>query len=97
MMLGVSKELPDHMMCCAYNPGTIATDMIIEMFGVNVPKAIEAGAIGPDKWAKDCIPHILKLTRNDNGQKIERPGGSAASAKHNWAIYRKVGNIDANK
>lgn len=93
LMQSVAKEIPKHMMCCAYDPGGIVTQMTVylvpELKG-NIAKAVQMGAIGGQKWAQVCIPHILSLTGDQhNGQPIERPNCSQLFQK-NWMIYMKI-------
>ena len=95
LMISISKEIPQHMMCCAYDPGGIVTDMTVylvpELKG-NLEKCIKMGAIGGEKWAKICIPHILSLTREQhNGKPVERPNCSALF-EQNWIYYMQIRN-----
>ena len=92
-MASVASEVPDHMMCCAYDPGGILTEMTIylvpELKG-NLEKAIKMGAIDGQKWAEECIPHILTLNRKKhNGQPVERPDCDKGF-QQNWVIYMKI-------
>ena len=92
-MASVAAEIPDHMMCCAYDPGGILTEMTIylvpELKG-NFEEAIKMGAIDGRRWAEDCVPHILTLNRKKhNGQPVERPD-CAKGFEKNWIIYMKI-------
>eukprot|EP01084_Bolivina_argentea_P246858 413046_1 len=93
LMISISKELPQHMMCCAYDPGGIITDMTVylvpELKG-QISNAIKMGAIGAKQWAIDCIPHILSLNRHlHNGKQMERPNCKELFQK-NWMIYMQI-------
>ncbi len=93
LMQSISKEIPKHMMCCAYDPGGIVTQMTVylipELKG-QIAKAIQMGAIGGKKWAEQCIPHILSLNREQhNGKPIERPNYAQLFQK-NWMIYMQI-------
>ena len=93
LMQSIAKEIPQHMMCCAYDPGGIVTSMtcylIPELKG-NIAKAVKLGAVGGKEWAESCIPHILTLTREeDNGKPVERPNCAALFQK-NWMIYMQI-------
>merc|ERR1712154_16541 len=68
-MASVAEELPPHMMCCAYDPGGVLTSMTVylvpELKG-NLDEAVKMGAVDGQKWAEQCIPHILQLNRKQH-------------------------------
>ena len=77
----LSKELPQHILCCCYSPGTIATDMFAQAgknkglktdYSMDYMK--EKGMITSQEFAKQAIPHILGLQRKDaNGAHVDSP------------------------
>ena len=89
----VAKELPQHMMCCAYDPGGIVTEMtvyLIPELNGRIESAVKMGAVGGKQWAEDCIPHILSLDINkNNGKAVERPNCQKLFEK-NWMIYMQI-------
>ena len=64
----LAQELPRGMACIPLSPGTVDTDMLHSTLGDAASDCIAPGA-----WARKCVPYILALGPQHNGQPLTTP------------------------
>jgi NAD(P)-dependent dehydrogenase (short-subunit alcohol dehydrogenase family) len=68
LTMALAKELPAGVAAVTLNPGIINTEMLRSCFG---PSA--NNYISPEAWAKNAVPFLLKLGKDDNGKQLDIP------------------------
>ncbi len=61
----LARELPEGMAAIPLSPGIIDTDMLRSCFGGEASEYP-----GPEAWARNAVPYLLKLGPQDNGQSL---------------------------
>ena len=86
----LSKELPNNIMICGYDPGCVTTQMLLDVDpNLTKQKALNIGLIDNDKWGELNYDFIVnKLNRkHDNGKHVF---GVMAKASY-IAYYHSIG------
>lgn len=64
----LAEELPAPLAAIPVSPGPVNTDMLQSCFG-----SLASGHRGPEEWAEEAVPFLLKLDRDDNGEPLTTP------------------------